>query len=135
MISENNKAKILNKLFKVKLVTLVEQLVPLLKRIFEENCQCCRPASVIIPCELMKKILNHGNFPRKCFDYFWHLYLFSDPNNRCFDRSLQGQLSKEFFRKHFKNVINASMKKNFPPKVALVKNYFQKFNKSHMTAP
>ena len=126
MISENNKAKILHKLFKVKLVTLVEQLVPLLKRnfsygffsgiisrellfrvsvrnrfwktiqqrffyqvlakrlrsegnnsvcsggwavcsavlqkeIYQENCHCWRPASVIISCKLVKKMLHHGN--------------------------------------------------------------------------
>ena len=93
LISKNNKARILNTLFKVKLVVLVEQLVPLLRRNF--------------PYAFLSGVISR---------------------QLLFRVSVRSRFLKNYTAKVFYQILKV-------PKVAIVKNYFEKFNKFHMAAP
>ena len=60
----------------------------------QEKCQCRSPVSVMLNCDFIIARLHHG-YVQECSYFFHNLYLFSEPiNNHCFDRAVQGQLSK-----------------------------------------
>ena len=62
-------------------------------QIFQEKFQRWRPGSVMSHCEFMKTRIHHESFLRNV-RLFSDLYLFSEPNNYCFDRAAPGKLSK-----------------------------------------
>ena len=74
----------------------------------------------------MKKIFHHGNIST-IFGIF--IYLVTQIIVVLIGLR-QGNCLSNVFENTFKNI----QKENFSPKVALVKNYFQKFNKFHLRA-
>ena len=105
-----------------------------LKKInFQENCQYWRPASVMLPCEFMKTILEHGNLPRNVSIIFGiFICLVSQ-----IIIVLIGQRQANYLSNFVENTCKMSWmpKRNRTSPRALVMNCFAKFNKFRMTAP
>ena len=136
LISEKDKARIMNTLFKVKLLALVSRVVDLLRwiyfsgnyrsnyssvflfvagseipyneafllnpkdRVFWKNWKCSRKMPISVSCSSNVTLWLYQNrtlpwiFFEECSYFFWNIYLFSEPpNNHCFDKAPQGQLS------------------------------------------
>ena len=136
LISETDKARIMNTLFKVKLLALVSQLADLLRwnffsgnyqsnyssrflfvagseilyseasllnatdRVFWKNWKCSRKMPISVSCfsNVTRWLYQNRNltwvFFEECSSFFRDIYLFSEPpNNHCFNKASQGQLS------------------------------------------